>query len=244
MKYLLLVLTFILTGCGSSSGPVGEVDVEGDIRNEMIVASSKVFDVELQAVVPTSDRSSLTDITDAERLPDVSISTGIAVDADVINSTPVELIDWSVKIFVEDENFLTRESWTCKVCYPNDVGGNNCEELWVAEGNDLFGTDPDPVLDACEAGVGNPDLCVVQFPDGVDCNAAATYPIAYEAPGNGLWEASVPSITVEALSNVVQSVQVADGSWSTGLDKYARFQCFDENGVLVVEKDYIFNVVP
>lgn len=244
---VLVIISLNLSGCfHSSSGGSsnGKVTVNGNIKNETIAWHNYLPDFigKAFAVDTISTRSTLT-VTDPERLSDVSISSGIIVDADVINNTTSRLENYKVDVFVEDEQFLTKEKWTCNVCYPNNVGGHQCEGLWEVNGNNMFETDPAPTLELCQAGTGSPDLCVTFFPDGVNCSIP-TYQVEYENPGNGLWTATINNITVEALSNTLNSLGVQSGGWIAGTNKYARFIVYNETSVEIFKKDYVFNVIP
>ena len=248
-KVLLVLIALSLIGClGGSKDKkpaVGNVFVEGDVRNTSVAWHNYLPDFFNKAFAATfiSTRSTLNDITDPERYADVSISTGIVVEAEVINNLPSQISGYKVDILVEDEGFLTKEEWHCQVCYPNNAGGHNCQTLWEVKGNNMFETDPAPTLPLCQAGSGGQqDLCVTAFPDGVNCSAPS-YDVVYYAPGDGLWKATIDNLTVDGLSSVINALGVQDGGWITGTDKYARFTVYDQNSVQVHQKDYVFNVV-
>lgn len=239
---LLLVATLIACGGGSSTPPAGSIKVDGDIKNDTIVWHNYLPDFfkKAFAIDTISTRSTLT-VTDPIRLDDISIATGIVVNADVINTTASRIEGYSVTIYVEHENFLTKETWMCQVCYPI-TGGTECEGLYTVEGNTIFETDPAPTLPACDSTTGSPALCVTQFLNDPDCSQPS-YVIDYQEAGDGLWKAFIPGVTVEALSSLVNSIGMADSGMLTGANKYARFILFNENNVQVAQKDYVFNVI-
>ncbi len=246
-KIIPLLLVTLLMACGgggSSTTPAGSIKVEGDIKNDAIVLRNYLPDFFKKAFAATfiSTRSTLEDITDPIRYDDISKSIGIIVNADVINTTASSISGYRVDIAVEDEQFITKESWSCNVCYSIlDGQGTECEGLYEVLGNNLFETEPEPTLPTCDASTGTPALCVTQFNNDPDCSNPS-YVIEYAKPGDGLWTASA-GINIPALSNLVTTVGLQSSGWLTGTDKYARFTVYDQNNVIVAKKDYVFNVV-
>lgn len=244
LLFVLLAITIIACGGGSSAPPAGSVNVEGDIKNDAIAWHIFLPDFMKDAFAADliSTRSTLT-VTDPERLSNVSRAVGINVIADVINTSAVKITGYNIDIGIEDEQFLTKEKYSCHVCYPFSGGGSDCEIIWSVNGNNLFETDPAPTLEQCQAGAGTQELCVTNIKAGVDCSSP-TYTQEYTAKGSGLQKLSVNNVTVEALSNLVNEVGVQSNSWITGTNKYARFTVYNNQSVQVAQKDYIFNVVP
>lgn len=249
MKKIILIMIIpilLLGGClhKKDRAPVtGSVTVKGNIENDAIVLRNLIpsFIKEAFAASFVSTRSTLT-VTDPERFTDISRSSSIVVEADVINSTAAKLNGYKVDVLIEDEIFLTKENWSCHVCYPFDGGGEDCEIIWSVDGNNLFETEPAPSLEMCQAGAGTQELCVTKFKDGVNCSSPRYFQ-EYTDKGDGLQRLSIPNITVEALNNFLVTTGVGANNWQTGTDKYARFIVYNETSVEVARKDYVFNVM-
>ena len=254
---LLLVLLINVIGCteptnehenkggditidgGSQSG---NVTVEGNIINTALVWNNYLPNLFKNAFAEgvISTRSTLI-VADPERLNDVSLSAGVQVDANIINTQSSTISGYKIDVLVEDENFLTKESWSCNVCYAT-TGGTECESLYRIEGNNLFETDDAPTLPVCNENTATPALCVTQFNNNPDC-ANPIYQVDYEPAGDGLWKATIANISVDALSSLINSVGVQNSGWVTGSNKYARFTVYDEFSLQVTQKDYVFNVI-
>ena len=244
--YFLLMMIF-LTGClhknDSQSIQAGDVTVEGNVKNAVTAWHNYLPNLfkNAFAVDVISTRSTLV-VTNPTRLDDISVAIGIQIDANVLNASQAKITGYKVDIFIEDEQFLTKESWTCFVCY--SIGsGTECEGLYEIQGDRLFDNNTDPVLPACNSSVGSPALCVTQFNNNPDCSNPV-YRVDYAEPGSGLQQFNIGNITVESLSSVINSVSSKSNGWLTGSNKYARFTLYNDVSVKVFEKDYVFNVVP
>lgn len=248
MKKLIILMTSIfLINCGGGGGntpaPDGKVTVKGDIVNTSLVWQNYLPDIFKKAyAAPVISTRSTLKVNNPTRLADVSKSVGIEVSATAVNHSASPVAGLSIKIEVEDETFLTKEEWSCNVTFPLANGGTESEALWTVQGNNLFETAPAPALNTCDASTGSPALCVTQFNNNPDCSKP-TYSIDYTPPGNGLWSAEIPNISIAALKSLTNTVSLANMGAPAGTDKYARFRIFNSAGVVIDSKDYVFNLI-
>ena len=247
MNYLILILALSLGACGGGKGGGisngAGVTVEGNIENVSLVWQNLVPNIfkEAYAAGTISTRSELV-VNNPTRLPEVSVATGIAVESNVINSSNAKITGFKVDIEIEDEQQLTKEFWSCGVTYQIIGGGTTQQEITRIEGNTIFESEPNPTLPNCDSTLGQQDICVTIFQDGIQC-ATPVYEWTYFDAGDGLQKFTMENISVNALSSLVSAVSQQSGGWPTGTNKYARFTLYNSQSIQVQQKDYVFNVI-
>lgn len=235
---VMLFVCIMFIGCGGSSGgsdpvpPTPDVYITGSIHN--------IPDV--LAKVSVYESPSYKVITSITTLPDVIRGELIEVTVQIDNQGDTDLTDLDIEIQIEDDIFLTKETWRCYQCFPHETG-DVCNSIEEIIGGDINNTQPTPILEACiiqEPSVSG--YCVDTFFDGLDCDSP-TWKEEYGLPGDGYWKWSSENVTVTTNESYTATVGFGHSDIAVKNDRFGSWSVKDNKGVVLDSRDYTFNVV-
>lgn len=250
--FILIALSMSLIACkggGGGDSSTTSASIEGDIRNTAAVAwiPTGIVDFFIKEAAAAdapfnSPRSGLTNIDNPARLPDVAVSQLIEVASTATNTGSTTLRNVTIEIEIEHEDLLTPERWACNVAFSTS-SGERSQAVWEEFGGTLGNEITTPALQACDGVMPTEGLCADVFPDGIDCNNP-TWSVDYDLPGDGLWRGTDFVDTMGPGQQLTTAGGISMGANNVSNDRYARWIVKDQFGIVLAQKDYVFNATP
>lgn len=248
-KIMYLIVFVLLVGCGSEGGGTNDTPIIEKVTIVGNMYNLYSSDGTLLKSEPTQAEVSYAPVMPAtiERFADVVRGQMIEIATSITNTGTVPITNAQWKVEIEDDIFLTAESWVYNQCYAYGQGGQACNGLIEVIGGDINNPATTPDMSTCnevEAPQPNAGYCVDVFDDvgGLACSDPPTYSVEYNMSGSGFWEAT-SSFTLAVGETFSGTVGFGHTAINAKPDHIARWSVTDTGGKSLGIKEYLFNVV-